>query len=94
MRLLTVGLGVPPGEATATGVDFASRGRRADEAIDVLRLLWAGDATGVSHDGEFFSFEQLCSFPKPYQATTLPIHVGGSSPAAIRRRSSTPAGGR
>jgi alkanesulfonate monooxygenase SsuD/methylene tetrahydromethanopterin reductase-like flavin-dependent oxidoreductase (luciferase family) len=43
MSLLTVGLGVLPGEAAATGVDFATRGRRADEAIDVLRLLWSGD---------------------------------------------------
>ena len=42
MRLLTVGLGTLPGEAQAAGVDFATRGRRADEAIDVLRLLWAG----------------------------------------------------
>nr|WP_263407246.1 LLM class flavin-dependent oxidoreductase [Nocardia colli] len=46
MRLLTVGLGTLPGEATATGVDFATRGRRTDEAIDVLRLLWSGDAEG------------------------------------------------
>jgi len=85
MRLLTIGLGVLPGEAAAVGIDFASRGRRADEAIDVLRLLWAGDAAGVSFDGEFFSFQRLCSFPKPDQAAALPIHVGGSSRAAARR---------
>jgi probable F420-dependent oxidoreductase len=85
MRLLTVGLGTLPGEAEAAGVEFASRGRRADEAIDVLRLLWAGDENGVSFDGEFFSFRSLCSFPKPCQASTLPIHVGGSSRAAARR---------
>ena len=48
MRLLTVGVGALPGEATAAGVDFATRGRRADEAIDVLRLLWSGDENGVS----------------------------------------------
>jgi alkanesulfonate monooxygenase SsuD/methylene tetrahydromethanopterin reductase-like flavin-dependent oxidoreductase (luciferase family) len=66
-------------------VDFAGRGRRADEAIDVMRLLWAGDADGVSYDGEFFSIKHLCSFPKPYQTTTLPIHVGGSSRAAARQ---------
>lgn len=48
MSLLTVGLGTLPGEAAAAGVDFRSRGRRADEAIDVLRLLWGGDAAGVS----------------------------------------------
>jgi probable F420-dependent oxidoreductase len=85
MRLLTVGLGVLPGEAQAIGVDFATRGRRADEAIDVLRLLWAGDEAGVSFDGEFFTFENMCSFPKPYNSRTLPIHVGGSSQAAAVR---------
>jgi probable F420-dependent oxidoreductase len=85
MRLLTVGVGALPGEAEAAGVDFATRGRRADEAIDVLRLLWAGDENGVSFDGEFFSFQSLCSFPKPCGTRTLPVHVGGSSRAAARR---------
>jgi probable F420-dependent oxidoreductase len=85
MRLLTVGLGTLPGEAAAVGVDFATRGRRADEAIDVLRRLWAGDDNGVSFDGEFFSFVNVCSFPKPYKTNVLPIHVGGSSRAAARR---------
>jgi probable F420-dependent oxidoreductase len=85
MRLLSVGLGVLPGEAEAAGVDFRTRGRRADEAIDVLRLLWAGGADGVSFAGEFFSFTSLTSFPKPLGAATLPVHVGGSSRAAARR---------
>ncbi|MFI9556165.1 LLM class F420-dependent oxidoreductase [Nonomuraea endophytica] len=85
MRLLTVGLGALPGEAEAMGVDFTTRGRRADEAIDVLRLLWAGGEEGVSHSGEFFSFTDLVSFPKPHQITHLPIHVGGSSRPAARR---------
>jgi probable F420-dependent oxidoreductase len=85
MRLLTVGVGALPGEAAAVGVDFATRGRRADEAIDVLRLLWSGDETGVSFDGEFFSFASVCSFPKPHGVTTLPVHIGGSSGAAARR---------
>ncbi|MEV0233428.1 TIGR03619 family F420-dependent LLM class oxidoreductase [Nonomuraea sp. NPDC050786] len=85
MRLLTVGLGALPGEARAVGVEYATRGRRADEAIDVLRLLWAGGEDGVSYAGEFFTFENLVSFPKPHQVTQLPIHVGGSSRAAARR---------
>jgi len=83
MRLLTVGVGSLPGEAAAVGVDYATRGRRADEAIDALRLLWAGDENGVSFDGEFYSFTAACSFPKP--ARPLPLHVGGSSRAAARR---------
>ncbi|MEU6424612.1 TIGR03619 family F420-dependent LLM class oxidoreductase [Microbispora sp. NPDC046973] len=85
MRLLTVGLGTLPGEAEAAGVDFRTRGRRADEAIDVLRLLWEGDEKGVGFHGEFFGFDDACSYPKPHGVTHLPIHVGGSSRAAARR---------
>ncbi len=85
MRLLTVGLGALPGEARALGVEFRSRGRRADEAIDVLRLLWAGGPDGVCHRGEFFAFDNLCSYPKPHETTALPIHIGGSSAAAAQR---------
>ncbi|MEU6780423.1 TIGR03619 family F420-dependent LLM class oxidoreductase [Nonomuraea angiospora] len=85
MRLLTVGLGTLPGEARAMGVDFGTRGRRADEAIDVLRLLWGGDEKGVSFEGEFFGLDDVTSYPKPYSGTHLPIHIGGSSRAAARR---------
>jgi probable F420-dependent oxidoreductase len=85
MRLLTVGVGALPGEAAAAGIDFTTRGRRADEAIDVLRLLWSGGEDGVSFDGEFFTFTDLCSFPQPLAPGTLPVHIGGSSEAAARR---------
>jgi probable F420-dependent oxidoreductase len=81
--LVGVGVGALPGEAAGAGIDFSTRGRRADEAIAVLRLLWEGGADGVSHHGEFFDFEGLVSFPKP--TGRLPIHIGGSSPAAARR---------
>jgi probable F420-dependent oxidoreductase len=83
MRLFTIGVSSLPGEAAAVGIDYATRGRRADEAIDVLRALWAGDATGTSFDGEFYSFKNVTSFPKPLRM--LPVHVGGSSAAAARR---------
>ncbi|UYM07400.1 TIGR03619 family F420-dependent LLM class oxidoreductase [Solicola gregarius] len=85
LRLVTIGLGTVPAEAAAFGVDYAARGRVADDAMDALRLLWAGDRDGVSHDGEFYSFDSLTSFPKPYQADGVPLHVGGSSRAAARR---------
>ncbi|WP_433367215.1 TIGR03619 family F420-dependent LLM class oxidoreductase [Actinoplanes sp. CA-142083] len=81
MRLLTVGVGALPHEAMAAGVDFRTRGRRADEVIDVLRLLWTGGP--VSYHGEFYDFTDLCSYPRPL--ADLPIHIGGSSLAAARR---------
>lgn len=85
MRLFTVGVGALEGEARAVGFDFATRGRRANEAIDALRLLWTGGEDGVSFDGEFIRFGSACSFPKPYGTAELPIHVGGSSTPAARR---------
>ena len=85
MQLLTVGLGGLPGEAAAVGVDYRSRGRRADEAIDVLRLLWTSGVDGVSHHGEFFDLDSVCSYPKPHGGKELPIRIGGSSRAAARR---------
>jgi probable F420-dependent oxidoreductase len=84
MRLLTIGVSSPPGRGRRRRSRLrATRGRRADEAIDVLRTLWAGDATGTSFDGGFYSFENVTSYPKPLQM--LPIHVGGSSAAVARR---------
>jgi alkanesulfonate monooxygenase SsuD/methylene tetrahydromethanopterin reductase-like flavin-dependent oxidoreductase (luciferase family) len=48
----------------------------------VLRLLWGGDAGGVSFQGEFFTLAAACSFPEPHDGRILPVHVGGSSLAA------------
>jgi probable F420-dependent oxidoreductase len=80
---LCVGMGWMREEIEASGVDFASRGRRADEQLDVLRALWEGNAKGVDHEGEFFRFTDAVSFPKP--AHRIPVHIGGHSTAAARR---------
>ncbi|WP_369015905.1 TIGR03619 family F420-dependent LLM class oxidoreductase [Actinocrinis puniceicyclus] len=85
MRLLTIGVGALRGEAAAVGVDYSTRGRRADEAIEVLRRLWAQDESGATFHGEFFDLENVFSYPKPVARAGLPIHIGGSSAAAARR---------
>jgi probable F420-dependent oxidoreductase len=70
-------------EWRAIGLDFASRGRRVDEAIDVCKRLWTEPE--VAHDGEFFRFDAVAFEPKPVQQPWPPILVGGESPAALRR---------
>lgn len=81
-----VGMGWMREEVEACGTDFDSRGRRADEQLQVLRALWAGtDPAGVDHQGEFFSFSGAMSWPKPAQPGGVPLHVGGHSRAAARR---------
>jgi alkanesulfonate monooxygenase SsuD/methylene tetrahydromethanopterin reductase-like flavin-dependent oxidoreductase (luciferase family) len=73
-------------EIEACGVDFGSRGRRADESIDVMRALWADESLeGVSIDGEFFSFSRAVSRPQPVSRSGVPIIIGGHSDAAARR---------
>jgi probable F420-dependent oxidoreductase len=79
---LGVGAGWSAGEYAATGVDFASRGRRLDECVEVLRLLFS--EREPSFRGEFFSFDPVVFEPKPAQGR-VPILVGGESPAALRR---------
>jgi len=83
---LGVGLGWLREEIEAAGVDFATRGERADEAIDAMRALWNADARRGAHfEGRHFSFAGVQSFPRPARTGGVPIDVGGTSPAAIRR---------
>jgi len=82
---LCVGVGWLREEIEACGTDFASRGRRADEQLVVLRALWDERTGSVTHRGEFFQFENVVCNPKPVAYSHLPIHIGGHSEAAARR---------
>jgi probable F420-dependent oxidoreductase len=77
---LGVGIGWHKDEFDFMGVPFEGRGRRADEAIRLMRALWNGER---DFDGEFWSFHDATSEPHP---SPIPeIWVGGSSDRAIRR---------
>src|SRR5581483_7048365 len=82
---LCVGVGWLREEIEACGAPFGSRGRRADEQIEVMRLLWSDTPTGATHRGEFFQFADVACYPKPARGAMLPIHIGGHSIAAARR---------
>jgi probable F420-dependent oxidoreductase len=83
---LGVGLGWMREEIEAGGVDFESRGERADETIDAIRAVWSADPhLGARFEGKHFSFRGVQSFPRPVQPGGVPIEVGGTSPPAMRR---------
>ncbi len=65
------------------GLDFATRGRRVDESIDVCQRLWSQEV--VEHQGEFFEFGPVMFEPKPVQHPWPTLHIGGDGPAALRR---------
>jgi probable F420-dependent oxidoreductase len=70
-------------EWDATGLDFATRGRRVDETIDICRRLWSEDV--IEHHGEFFDFEPVMFNPKPIQQPLPSLLIGGDGAAAKRR---------
>ena len=70
-------------EWIAAELDFASRGKRVDEAIEVCRALWREPV--VTFHGAHFSFDGVVFEPKPVQEGGPPIVVGGESRAALRR---------
>jgi probable F420-dependent oxidoreductase len=75
-----VGMGWHRDEFEFMGVPFEGRGRRADEAIRVMRALWAGER---SFQGRWWSFRDATAEPHP--SPQPEVWVGGSSERAIRR---------
>lgn len=65
------------------GVDMKTRGRRFDEAIDVMRMLFTQDL--VTHDGQFFQLHEARSRARSIQQPHPPFWIGGYSAAAVRR---------
>ena len=66
----------------ATGTPTRRRGKRMDEALEILARLWREDA--VSFAGEFFRLDAAVISPKPVQQP-LPLWIGGSAAKAIER---------
>jgi len=69
-------------EFRATGRNPVGRGAMADEMLAIMSCLWSEDR--VTFEGNHFHYEKVTISPKPVQQP-LPLWIGGSSPAAIRR---------
>jgi probable F420-dependent oxidoreductase len=80
--LLGVGVGWHEPEFRLLGQSFEDRGRRMDEALRLLRALWAGER---DFRGAYWSFEGVRLAPLPEPAPE--IWVGGLSRRSIRRAS-------
>jgi probable F420-dependent oxidoreductase len=77
---LGVGVGWHEDEFRFLGYEFRGRGRRTDEALGLMRALWAGER---AFQGEQWSFEDATFAPLPQPQPEF--WVGGSSERAIRR---------
>ncbi|MBI4507931.1 MAG: TIGR03619 family F420-dependent LLM class oxidoreductase [Chloroflexi bacterium] len=81
--LLALGIGSDPGDYAACEVPTEQRGRRLDEAMQLLRLLWTQDH--VSFHGHSYRVEDVTLDPKPARRGGPPMWIGGRSEAALRR---------
>ena len=70
------------GEQRAIGIPTAERGVLMDDALPVLKRLWAGEA--VSHDGPAGTFADVSVSPLPVQ-DPFDVWLGGNLPAALER---------
>lgn len=69
-------------EFRATGRTPKGRGAQSDEILDIMSALWGGEP--VTYEGKYYQYREAVISPKPVQSP-LPLWIGGSSEAAIRR---------
>jgi len=79
---MAVAVGYRRREAQAYGIDFATRGRRTDEFLEIVLRLWAGET--VSFTGKHFSVDEACIAPTPPRGR-IPLFLGGFTDKALER---------
>ena len=81
--ILGVGVGVIEQELEAMGSSLKDRGAYTDECIAIMKELWTQD--DPAYQGKFHSFSGMTFSPRPVQQPHIPLVIGGTSRAAIRR---------
>jgi len=61
--------------------EFRTRGKRTDEMLEIMKLLWTGEM--VQYQGDHYQFEPLEMNPAP--TAPIPIWIGGISDPAMKR---------
>ncbi|MCB8981611.1 MAG: LLM class F420-dependent oxidoreductase [Ardenticatenaceae bacterium] len=79
---LGIGIGWNKVEMEGIGFDFHTRGRRVDEQIDVLKLLFTQEL--VTFKGHFHNIDDAGLNPLPIQRP-IPLWLGGHADVVLRR---------
>lgn len=78
---LSLGVGWSKDEFQLMQQDFHTRGKRTDEMVEMMRLLWTGEM--VEYQGKHYQFNKMEMNPAP--SAYIPVWVGGISEPAMRR---------
>jgi len=78
---LGIGMGWCEEEFELLEQPFRRRGKRADEMLELMRAMWSGEL--IEHHGEFYEVPAVEMNPPVTEP--IPVLVGGTSDAALRR---------
>ena len=79
---LGIGVGWNTVEFEALGENFKNRGKRVEEQLEVMRLLWTKEL--VTYEGQWHRVPDAGIRPLPVQQP-IPVWMGGDSEVVIRR---------
>ncbi len=79
---LGIGVGWNPVEFEALGENIHDRGKRVEEQLEVMRLLWTREL--VTYEGRWHRVPDAGIRPLPVQRP-IPVWMGGESEAVLRR---------
>src|SRR5712692_9936680 len=79
---LGIGVGWNPVEFEALGENFKNRGKRVEEQLEVMRLLWTKEL--VTYEGQWHRVPDAGINPLPVQRP-IPVWMGGESEVVVRR---------
>jgi probable F420-dependent oxidoreductase len=80
--VITFGAGWNEEEFSFLGKNFRNRGKRFDEALQIVRALWNGK---TSYFGKYYSFENASFHPIRKELAELPLIIAGEAPYALPR---------
>lgn len=77
------GIGWSKDEYEVAGTAWETRGKRFEEALQILKAIWTSDP--VEFEGEFYSIPRSFIGPKPVQKPHPPIYLAAYTPPALAR---------
>lgn len=80
---LGISLGGRDNEFEPLGVPMKRRVSRFEEGLSLMRKLWT--ERDVSFHGRYYNMDNVNVDPKPVQKPSIPIIMGGSADAALKR---------
>ena len=78
---LGIGVGWNAVEYTGLNENFKNRGKRQEEQVELMRLLWESEV--LEYEGDYHHIDKASINPRP--SKSLPIWFGGGAPQLIER---------